>query len=55
MRLSEDEQAIAAGGQGEAAAMAMRLVVESGRLLGADRRRRPLEPLFPFIHRTCGC
>lgn len=34
--LTEDEAAIAAGQQGEGAAIAMRLVVESGRLLGAD-------------------
>ncbi len=37
MQLSHEEQAIAAGAKGEAAAMALRLVAESGRLLGADR------------------
>jgi predicted aconitase len=37
MQLSHEEHAIAAGEKGEAAAMALRLVAESGRLLGADR------------------
>src|SRR5262245_31210239 len=37
MQLSKQEQAIAAGGSGLGAAMAMRIVAESGRLLGADR------------------
>jgi predicted aconitase len=36
VRLTEDETAIAAGRDGGGAAVAMRLVVESGRLLGAD-------------------
>jgi predicted aconitase len=35
--LTGEEAAIAAGRDGEAAALALRLVVESGRLLGADR------------------
>ncbi len=36
MILTDDETAIAAGGHGEGAAIALRLVAESGRLLGAD-------------------
>lgn len=37
MLLSSEERDIAAGSQGEAQAMAMRIVAETGRLLGADR------------------
>ena len=37
MRLTDEEQRIAAGDQGEGAAVAMRIVAEAGRLLGADR------------------
>lgn len=37
MELSEQERAIAGGAGGEAAAMAMRIVAEAGRLLGAPR------------------
>lgn len=37
MQLSDAEQHILAGGDGEAAALAMRIVTEAGRLLGADR------------------
>jgi predicted aconitase len=37
VNLTEDEAAIAAGRDGEGAAVALRLVAESGRLLGADR------------------
>ena len=36
-RLSAEEQAIAGGADGPAAAMALRIVAEAGRLLGADR------------------
>ena len=35
--LSPDERAIAAGGRGDGAAMAMRIVAETARLMGADR------------------
>lgn len=37
MLLDEEEQAILAGETGDGAAMALRIVVETGRLLGADR------------------
>lgn len=37
MRLTPDEEAIGAGERGEAAALALRLVVETGRVLGAER------------------
>jgi predicted aconitase len=37
LTLSEDERKIAAGGRGEGAAMAMRILAEMGRLLGAER------------------
>ncbi|GLS31601.1 predicted aconitase subunit 1 [Mesorhizobium albiziae] len=37
LELSADERAIAAGRNGDGAAMAMRIVAEAGRLLGADR------------------
>ena len=37
MQLSSEERDIAAGSRGEAQAMAMRIVAETGRLLGADR------------------
>ena len=37
MELTSEERALAAGAHGPAAAMAMRIVVETGRLLGADR------------------
>ncbi len=37
MDLTSDERDIAAGAQGDAAAMAMRILAEMGRLLGADR------------------
>ncbi len=37
MELSPEDQEIVAGRRGEAAAMAMRIVAETGRLLGADR------------------
>ena len=37
MDLSDEEQSIAAGEAGEGAAIAMRIVTEAGRLLGADR------------------
>lgn len=37
MKLSAEEQSMLEGGGGEAAAIAMRLVVGAGRLLGADR------------------
>lgn len=36
-RLTHDEQAVAAGAQGEGAAMAMRIVAEAARLMGAPR------------------
>jgi len=37
MRLTEDERAMAGGAAGEAAAMAMRIVAETGRIMGAAR------------------
>jgi len=37
MHLTEDERAMADGGAGEAAAMAMRIVAETGRIMGAAR------------------
>lgn len=37
LELSEEERAIAAGSSGEGAAMAMRILAEMGRLLGAER------------------
>lgn len=37
MELTSEERAIAGGARGEAPAMAMRIVAETGRLLGADR------------------
>lgn len=37
MQLTSEEREIAAGSRGEAQAMAMRIVAETGRLLGADR------------------
>lgn len=37
LSLTDEERAIAAGQEGEGAAIAMRLVAETGRLLGADR------------------
>src|SRR5690348_17062326 len=37
MNLTDDERALAAGERGEAAAMAMRIAAEMGRLLGAER------------------
>jgi predicted aconitase len=37
LALTADEQAIAAGGEGSGPAMAMRIVAESARLLGAPR------------------
>ncbi len=37
MKLNADERAMAAGEAGEAAAMAMRIVAEAGRIMGAER------------------
>ncbi|MGO4264032.1 aconitase X, partial [Lysobacter sp. TAB13] len=37
MQLTDVERHILAGGHGEAAAIALRIVSETGRLLGADR------------------
>ncbi len=37
MELTSEERALGAGARGEASAMAMRIVAETGRLLGADR------------------
>lgn len=37
LELTGDERAIAAGGRGDGAAMAMRIVAETARLMGADR------------------
>ena len=37
MALSADEQAVAAGRDGEGSAIAMRILAEAGRLLGAPR------------------
>ncbi|HEX6092460.1 MAG TPA: hypothetical protein VFZ07_03855 [Dongiaceae bacterium] len=36
-----EERDIAGGARGEAGAMAMRILAEMGRLLGADRQRQP--------------
>lgn len=37
MQLTDEERALAGGAQGEAAALAMRIVAEMGRMLGAER------------------